>query len=347
MSDIVNRKVEHIRVCLEEPVESGAQGGLGAWRLDYRGLPEIALDDVDLSTTIAGKTLRAPLIIGAMTGGSSEAGAFNRKLAAAAERCGVGFALGSGRVAIERPEQMPSFQMRDIAPTALIFANLGAVQLNYGVTAADAARLCEETGSDALNLHLNPLQEAVQPEGDTNFRDLAPKMKDLAESLDVPVFVKEVGAGIGRHTASLLAEMPIAGVECAGVGGTSWSRVEAMRGNDKRAAEAGIALGAIGIPTADSLRICRQAMPDRTVISSGGLRTAIDMGISLALGADATACALPYLKAVHEGGEEAVVETIETFIHQLRIIHFVCGARTPAELRGRAYRIDAFGLARR
>ncbi len=347
MSDIMERKAEHIQVCLEESVESGVTGGLGSWRLRYRALPEIALDDVDLTTSIAGKTLRAPLIIGAMTGGHSEAGAFNRQLAAAAERCGVGFALGSGRVAIERAEAMASFQVRDVAPTALIFANLGAVQLNYGVSAADVARLVAETGADAINLHLNPLQEAVQPQGDTNFRHLAPQMHALADALDVPVFVKEVGAGIGRHTAELLAAMPIAGVECAGVGGTSWARVEAKRvGSDAQASAAGIALGAIGIPTAESLLVCRETMPDRVVICSGGLRTAIDMGTALALGADAVACALPFLKAVNDGGEEAVVEVIQTYIHQLRILHFVCGATRPSEMRGRVSRVDSSGLAR-
>lgn len=345
MADIVERKAEHIRVCLEDPVESGAQGGLGAWRLAYQALPEIALDDVDLTTTLAGKTLKAPLIIGAMTGGNSEAGSFNRMLATAAERCGVGFALGSGRVALERPESMVSFQIRDVAPTALVFANLGAVQLNYGVSVEDAARLCRETGVDALNLHINALQEAIQPGGDTNFRDLVPKMHALVEALDVPVFVKEVGSGIDGTTAQMLAKMPIAGVETAGVGGTSWARVEALRAKDKQCAEAGIALGAIGVPTAESLILCRQAMGSRAVICSGGLRTAIDMGTALALGADAVACALPFLQAVHNGGIDAVVEAIETYVHQLRILHFVCGARTPSELRGRVHRIDAFGLA--
>jgi len=338
MGDIVRRKDEHLDICREDPVESGSSGGLEAWRLDYLALPEIALEDVDLTMSLAGKTLRAPLIIGAMTGGTEQARDVNRVLAAAAEETGVGFALGSGRVVLERPETAPSFQVRDVAPTALVFANLGAVQFNCGVTGADAARLVEILGADALNLHLNPLQEAIQPEGDTNFRGLAAAMKRALAELTVPVFVKEVGAGIGPGTAALLAEMPIAGIETAGVGGTSWARVEALRHDAEQTRHAGLALGGFGVPTAESILACREALPDRVVIASGGLRTAEQMAKSLALGADAVACALPFLKAA-EGGVDSVIAAIQHFVHTLRILHFVCGARTPGDLRGRARRL--------
>ncbi|MDP6944576.1 MAG: type 2 isopentenyl-diphosphate Delta-isomerase [Myxococcota bacterium] len=338
MADIVRRKNEHLDICREDRVESGIAGGFEAWRLDYLALPEMALADVDLSTQIAGKTLQAPLIIGAMTGGTVDAGKVNRVLAAAAEATGVGFALGSGRVVLERPETAPSFQVRDVAPTALLFANLGAVQFNYGVTGADASRLVEVLEADALNLHLNPLQEAIQPEGDTNFRGLSAAIDAAIADITVPVFVKEVGAGIGPATAARLAEMAIAGVETAGVGGTSWARVEALRHEVERTRQAGLALGGFGVPTAESILACREALPDRVVIASGGLRTAEQMATSLALGADAVACALPFLKAA-EGGVGAVVDAIEQLIHTLRILHFVCGARTPRDLRGRARRV--------
>ena len=192
MDDIKSRKSDHINICLDDPVESGERAGFERWRLDYRALPEIALDDVDLSTTIAGKTLQAPLVIGAMTGGTDEAKEFNLRLASAAERHGVGFALGSGRIAIEKPELAPTFHVREVAPTALVFANLGAVQFNYGVTGEDAARLCRALEADVLNLHLNPLQEAIQPRGDTNFRDLAKRIEQACKSIPFPVFVKEV-----------------------------------------------------------------------------------------------------------------------------------------------------------
>jgi isopentenyl-diphosphate delta-isomerase len=340
--DIVSRKAEHIRVCLEEAVESGESGGFERWRLEYRALPEIALEDVDLRTPLAGKTLEAPLIIGAMTGGTPEAGALNRILATAAQRRGIGFALGSGRVVLERPEAVPSFRVRDVAPDVLVFANLGAVQLNYTLDGADAQRLCEILEADALNLHLNPLQEAIQPGGDTNFRGLTAKIEKALPAIRVPVFVKEVGAGIGPDTARLLAGLPIAGIETAGVGGTSWSRVEAMRTSDPLAQSAGLALGGMGVPTSESVLACRAALgPGRTVIASGGIRKPIEIGKALALGADAAASALPFLKAAAEGGVDGVLTMIDHFVLSLRVICFCAGARTPAELRGRVARAGA------
>lgn len=334
MEDIIGRKSDHLRVCLEEDVESNEPTGFAAWRLDYRALPELNLSDVDIRVSIAGKTLEAPLIIGAMTGGTSEALKLNRLLAAAAQRHGIGFALGSGRVAIETPSSLPSFQVRDVAPDALIFANLGAIQFNVGMTGTDANQLCTALGADALNLHLNPLQEAVQPGGDTAFGGLHARMRTALTEIDVPVFVKEVGAGIGAASAELLASLPIAGVETAGVGGTSWARVEALRAEDSVARFVGLALAGLGVPTSESIGHCRRAFPDRCVIASGGLRTPIQMAKSLALGADAVASALPFLKAAMRG-EETLDQLIRETVEALRVIHFACGARTPAELRGR------------
>ena len=334
MGDIATRKADHIRVCLEDQVESGISTGLEAYRLAYRALPGIALADVSLETQLAGKTLQAPLVIGAMTGGTSEAGQINRLLARCAQARGIGFALGSARIVLERPDALPSFRVRDVAPDVLLFANLGAVQLNYGVSPEAAAKLVDDLGADALNLHLNALQEAIQPGGDTDFTGLAQKIGEVASASPKPVFVKEVGAGIDAETAAELARLPIAGVETAGVGGTSWARVEALRSANLRAHGAGIALGGFGVPTAESVIACRAAFPRRVVIASGGLRTAVQMATALALGADAVACALPFLKAAQEG-EEAVLAVIDHLVHTLRILCFVCGARSPRELRGR------------
>lgn len=339
MGDIVDRKSEHLDICLHETVESGASGGFGPWRLDYLALPEMALADVDLTTTVAGKTLRAPLVIGAMTGGTDEAERVNRILAEAAEARGIGLALGSGRVVLERPETLPSFQVRDVAPDVLLFANLGAIQFNLGVTASDANHLVTSLGADALNLHLNPLQEAIQPGGDTDFGSLHAALAAAIPDIEAPTYVKEVGAGLGTETARLLAMLPIAGVETAGVGGTSWARVEAMRHDDAQAWSAGMALAGFGVPTADSIVACRAAFADRTVIASGGLRTAVQMAKALALGADAVACALPFLRAAQDG-VDAVTTVIDHLVHTLRILHFTCGARTPGDLRGRISRVE-------
>ena len=337
MVDIASRKSEHLDICREDEVESGVRTGLSRWRLAYSALPELALDDVDLTTEIAGKRLRAPLIIGAMTGGTHDARAVNRVLAQAADRRGIGFALGSGRIVIERPETADTFRVRDVAPDVLLFANLGAVQLNCGVSGADAAELVRALDADALNFHLNALQEAIQERGDTDFAGLTGRLAQALPDIPVPVFVKEVGAGIGPESARRLAALPIAGVESAGVGGTSWARVEALRADALRSRDTGLALGGFGVPTADSILACREAFPDRVVIGSGGLRSAVEMATALALGADAVAAALPFLKAA-TGGVDAVTALIDHLVHTLRVIHFVCGARTPSELRGRLVR---------
>ena len=339
MGDITGRKTEHLRICLGEQVESTADGGFDQWQLAYRALPEIALADVDLRTTVAGKELAAPLIIGAMTGGTAEAAHINQTLAQAAESRGVGLALGSGRIALERSSTVTTFDVRSVAPTCLLFANLGAVQLNLGIGSSEANRLVEMLGADALFLHLNPLQEAIQQGGDTDFGGLHARMAEIIPQIDCPVFVKEVGAGIGPETAELLAQLPIEGVGTAGVGGTSWARVEALRATDTFTRSAGMALDGFGVPTVDSLRACRQAMPDKTIVASGGLRSAVDMAKALAFGADAVACALPFLKAAHHG-PSSVMEYIDHIVHTLRIICFVCGASTPGELEGRIRRVD-------
>ncbi len=335
MAGIVDRKNEHISICLEEDVESGRAPGLGRWRLDYRALPELSLDEVDLTTPLLGRALRAPLLIGAMTGGSEEAGRINRVLAEAAQRCAIGLAMGSGRVAIERPEAMASFQVRDLAPDALIFANLGAIQFNYGLEAEDANHLVREMGADAINLHLNPLQEAIQPGGDTDFSGLLERLTGVVAEIEAPVLFKEVGSGIGASTARDLAKLPVAGLETAGVGGTSWARVEALRQPEERAQFAGNALAGLGVPTSESIIACREALgEERIVIASGGIRTVEHMGTALALGANTVACARPFLEAA-QGGVEEVVTLIEHYIHALRVLHFACGARTPMDLRGR------------
>ncbi|MEZ4268159.1 MAG: type 2 isopentenyl-diphosphate Delta-isomerase [Myxococcota bacterium] len=334
LADIASRKSEHLDLCRDAEVESGAETGLGRFRLDYQALPELDLDAVDLRTSVAGKVLSAPLIIGAMTGGTDEARRINRVLAQGAQLRGIGLALGSGRIVLEHPESLASFQVRDLAPDVLLFANLGAVQFNRGVTGQDAARLVALLGADALNLHLNPLQEAIQPDGDTQFGGLTQRIAEALPHIPVPVFAKEVGAGIGPDTAARLASLPLTGVETAGVGGTSWARIEALRQGDPRAYAAGIALAGFGVSTADSVIACRAAFGERTVIASGGLRSAVEMATCMALGADAVAAALPFLKAASEG-LDALLETIDTLTHTLRILCFVTGARTPRDLRGR------------
>ena len=329
------RKDAHLDVVLQREVGSaGVARGLGGYALEFDALPELDLDEVELGVTLLGKKLRAPILVGAMTGGTTRAGDINRKLARAAARVGVGMALGSQRAMIVKPELTRSFQVKDAAPDLpILFGNVGAVQLNYGVGLDEIRGALEAVEADALNLHLNPLQEAVQPEGDTRFSGLGPKIAALADALHVPCLIKEVGSGISERTASKLAALPVAGVEVAGVGGTSWARVESHRAPAGSVqAEVGRRLAGFGVSTARSLLACRSRFGERVVIASGGIRTGLDAAVALALGADAIAFAAPLLEAATEG-EDAIVHALETMIYELRVICFCTGSRDVAALR--------------
>ena len=336
VSELERRKDHHLDIVLQEPVgSSGPAIGLGRYTLEYDALPELDLQDVKLETNLLGRDLRAPIIIGAMTGGTARAGELNRRLARVAERAGVGMALGSQRAMIVNPGLTETFIVRDVAPgLPLLFGNVGAVQLNYGVDADSIRDALEAVSADALNLHLNPLQEAVQPEGDTNFAGLMPKIEELAQALEQPVLLKEVGGGISSTAAAKIANLPIAGVETAGVGGTSWAKVESFRAPGASAqAIVGSRLAGFGVTTAESVRACRAVLdPEQVVVASGGIRTGMDIAVALSLGADAVALAAPLLEAVVES-EAAALTLLETLMYELRVICFCTGVATPSALR--------------
>jgi isopentenyl-diphosphate delta-isomerase len=235
---------------------------------------------------------------------------------------------------IVSPELAPTFEVRQAAPDLpLLFGNVGAVQLNYGVTAEQVKGALDAVGADAVNFHLNALQEAVQPEGDTRFRGLVERLTEVVPRLGVPAFVKEVGAGIGPRAAKKIAALPVAGVEVAGTGGTSWAKVESFRApNGSIQAETGRRLAGFGIPTVRSIRICREAMGDRTVVASGGIRTGMDVAVAIALGADVVALARPLLEAAAQS-EDAAVHALETLVYELRVICFCTGSTDLAALR--------------
>jgi isopentenyl-diphosphate delta-isomerase len=338
----VDRKDSHLSICLEEDIDYSAQGsnGFASYRFDHDALPEIDYAKINLAIELFGKKLSAPLIVGAMTGGTSRAGEINRRLALAAEICQVGFALGSQRKLLknsgsksEDAEILKSYDVRNHAPKIpLLFGNVGAVQLNYGVTARQLRTLIDSTGCDAFNFHLNPLQEAIQPEGDRNFSSLIPKLKDAIPELGVPVLLKEVGAGISATTARKIKSIPFQGIETAGMGGTSWSKIEALRSSDPAGAATGRLFAQWGIPTAESLLHCRSEFPERVVICSGGIRNGIEAAKAIALGADAVALALPFLKAAEKSVDDAVL-AIQQVITELRTVLFITGMGSVAELR--------------
>ncbi|MEW6055830.1 MAG: type 2 isopentenyl-diphosphate Delta-isomerase [Bdellovibrionota bacterium] len=340
MQEDYDRKNSHLAICLNEQVEygSGDANGFGSYRFDHDALPEVDKSKISLSTVLFGKKLAAPLIVGAMTGGTEKAAEINRRLALAAEKCQVGFALGSQRKMLQDSGTKSSYQVRNHAPKLpLLVGNLGAVQLNYGVGLAELKILIDEVGCDAFNFHLNPLQEAIQPEGDTNFSGLIVKMKAVIPQMGVPVILKEVGSGISETTALKMGELPIAGIETAGIGGTSWSKIESLRTQDLVQRSTGELFARWGVPTAESVVTCRQAFPQMTIIASGGMRNGIEVAKAIGLGADAAALALPILKAAERSVDEAV-RAISQVIEELRTAMFVTGSASVADLRKKKLR---------
>lgn len=327
------RKADHVRINLEHDVRAkGIDTGFAAYRLIHRALPGIDLADVNTGSALFGRRLRAPIVISCMTGGTPQAAAINRTLAQTAQEHGFAMGLGSGRALLEHPELLETFDVRRYAPGVPLLANMGAVQLNNGYGVADCRRLVEMLQADALVLHLNPLQEALQPEGDTCFRALLDAVAALCRDLDVPVAVKEVGWGIDAQTARALFDAGVSAVDVAGAGGTSWSEVERHRIAERWRANAAAAFAGWGIPTAQALRAARTANPDGTIIASGGIEGGIDVVKAIALGADAVGIGARFLHAAAQG-EQACGDLAKELREVLRIAMFSLGECTIAGLR--------------
>ena len=325
------RKQDHLRICLDTDVRSGVTNRLERHHLVHHALPEMALDEVSTATTFLGHALRAPLLISAMTGGTAEARDINRRLAAAAQELGIAMGLGSQRAALEDPSLMATYQVRDVAPDVLLFANLGAVQLNYGYGVDHCRRAVEEVGADALVLHLNPLQEALQPGGNTDFRGVLGRIEVVCRGLAVPVIVKEVGWGLSAEVAARLCEAGVAALDVAGAGGTSWSEVERHRGASQDEIAVAEAFVDWGLPTAESLRQVRCACPGLPVVASGGVLDGVEAAVCLALGADLVGMAATLLRPATDS-VDAVVRRLRVVFRQLRVAMFCTGARTVPDL---------------
>ncbi len=330
---IPSRKADHIRINLEEDVAGkGVDSGFDEYRFVHRALPDVNLDEVDASTEVFGRRLAAPLFISCMTGGTDEARRINRNLARVAQDLHLAIGVGSGRALLEHPELADSFDIRPVAPDVLLFANLGAVQLNRGYGVDECRKLVSRLGADGLVLHLNALQEALQPSGDTCFAGLLDKIADLCGRIEVPVVVKEVGWGIAPDIVRALLNAGVSAVDVAGAGGTSWSEVERHRIADPLRKRVAAAFSSWGISTAECLRDARRVAPDATIFASGGIRNGIDVAKAVALGADLVGMASPFLRTAAAGAEQARELALET-IEVLRISMFGIGARTLAELR--------------
>jgi isopentenyl-diphosphate Delta-isomerase len=325
--EIDARKADHIRINLEKDVAfKKLTSGLENYFFMHRALPEIDLATVDTSMTLFGKQLNSPLLISSMTGGTAEAQRINRTLAEAAQAAKIAMGLGSMRAALADENLAATYDVRDLAPDIPLFANLGAVQLNYGYGVEQCRRAVDMFRADALILHFNALQEAVQPEGDGNFADLLPKIEVVCRALPVPVIAKEVGWGFSEEDARRLAAAGVAAIDVAGAGGTSWSQVEMYRAPTARLARVAGAFIDWGIPTAVSIQYCRRAAPNLTIFASGGIKNGIDVAKCIALGASVAGLAGDFLRAADKGGAEGVVELTATITDELRVAMFCAGA---------------------
>ncbi len=334
--EMATRKRRHIDVCLDGDVGyHGLTTGLERYALPYNALTQTNLADIDLRTEFLGARLRAPILIGAMTGGAKLSGTINRNLATAAQRLGIGMMLGSQRVMLDSAlgeQAASSFTVRDMAPDVLLLGNIGLSQFTKDAV-PDIVRALDRVGANALAVHTNPLQEAIQRDGDTDFAGSLDRLHDVAGMLGYPVLLKEVGHGIGGAAIGQLlrssGELPVAAIDVAGAGGTSWSRVEQLvRYGEVRYPD----LADWGIPTAQAIGEVRAALPEIPLVASGGIRTGMDAAKALALGADVVAVARPLLPAAIESAAAATA-WLQRFIDEFRICLHGCGAAEVKALR--------------
>ncbi|MBI5459074.1 type 2 isopentenyl-diphosphate Delta-isomerase [Methanobacterium sp.] len=320
---ISDRKLEHLLLCTHSDVEYHKKTGFKDVELVHKALPEVNQEEIDLSTSLLGKNMDAPLIITAITGGHPSSTKVNQKLAQVAQKLNIGMGLGSQRAAVENPELASTYTVaREEAPDALLIGNIGAPQMEQAREASQMMDL------DALAIHLNPLQEAIQPEGDLDTRGYLENIQKTVEIMNIPVIAKETGAGISGNDARALENAGVKAIDVAGAGGTSWAAVETYRSRDKNMGEL---YWDWGIPTAASTAEVSQSV-QIPVISSGGIRNGLEAVKALALGADAVGMALPVLKASYLGGE-ALLSFFQKFLAEIRVAMFLVGASKLEELQ--------------
>ncbi|NMB60975.1 MAG: type 2 isopentenyl-diphosphate Delta-isomerase [Chloroflexi bacterium] len=329
---IDRRKEDHLRINLEEDVNSAISNGLERYYFEHQALPELDLKQIDTSLKLFGKSQKAPIFISSMIGGTKETLVINEKLASVAQSFGIGMGVGSQRIGLEEERKMAFFDIRKYAPDIILMANIGAVQLNYSISPDDCKAIVESIGADALILHLNPLQEALQSEGDTNFSGLQKKIAEVCHRVPVPVVIKEVGWGISLATAKKLVESGVAVIDVAGAGGTSWSEVEKNRMEDEVYRNIASSFRDWGISTAQSIIDVREACPELPIFASGGLRSGVDVAKCIALGACNCGFAGMFLRAASIS-EARLIDKINEIIIGLRISMFVAGAPNISSLQ--------------
>lgn len=330
MTEIKQRKADHLSLCATDEVAFRGQTTLlECVRLMHQSLPDLALDEIDLGVDLLGKRLRAPIVIAAMTGGHERASEVNRALARIAERRGYAIGLGSQRAMHVVPSTTCTFQVREVAPTALLLGNLGVIQARDMATGV-ITELLDAVGADALCVHMNPAMEVVQPGGDRDFRGGRDTMARLVRELTVPVVAKETGNGISPQTAGALREAGVRHVDTSGAGGTSWVGVETLRA-EGAARDLGEALWDWGVPTAASVRYAVAA--GHQTIATGGISSGLDIARAIALGAAAGGIARRVFQAFVRGGEEEAERFLVGVEDELRTVMLLTGARDVAALR--------------
>ncbi len=325
-SDVEIRKESHIKVCLLEDVESDVPSGFDDVTLVHHAMVDVDRDEIDLSCEFLGKKMSAPLIVEAITGGAKIAEKINKNLARACEEVGVAFGCGSVRAALVDEKLWDTYKVRDVAPTIPVLSNIGLVQLIDEYDIRQIKDACKEIGADGVAIHLNALQEAVQPEGNVNWKGSFERLKYFCQNLGVPVVVKETGAGISRETAIMVSRTGASMIDVGGLGGTSFSMVEHYRDKEGQ----GLLFKNWGVPTACSLVECRQAV-NTGIIASGGVRSGVDAVKAIALGADYAGFALPVLKAATKSHKD-VVSVLSGIIDEMRSCMFLCGAGSVSEI---------------
>lgn len=333
MRETQTRKADHLRICLDEDVQFHKNtNGLERYRFTHCCLPELNRSEIDLTTTFLGKSLGSPLLISSMTGGTQQAKTINYRLAEVAQHYKLAMGVGSQRVAVENPQVADTFAVRSLAPDILLLANLGAVQLNYNYGVDECLRIIDQLEADALILHLNPLQECIQSNGDTNFRGILDKISILCNKVPIPVIAKEVGNGISATMAQKLIDAGVAAIDVAGAGGTSWAKVESERALNLQQRQLGLTFADWGLPTAECIINVREVAPEIPLIASGGLRNGLDVAKAIALGADIAGLAWPFLQAAAES-VEAVDALVQLLMAEITTVLFCTSNATLDQLK--------------
>ncbi|QQS38938.1 type 2 isopentenyl-diphosphate Delta-isomerase [Candidatus Woesebacteria bacterium] len=330
--DVAKRKIDHLKIALSEGAQIG-NSGFDNYRFIHNALPEIDFDKIDTSTSFLGKKVNYPFFISCMTGGVKEGLRINRNLAKAAQKKGIAMGVGSQRVAIEHKELESLFKARSVAPSVPLMANVGIVQLNYGFTHKEYLRCVDMIEADALVIHINPIQEIIQPEGDRNWENLLPKLEKVVKVVKVPVIAKEVGFGLSDGVIRRLYNIGIRIFDTAGWGGTNWSYVEAMRGKADR--NLGTLFSNWGIPTTESINMAKKVKVEKrgkmTILGSGGVRNGIDIAKAISLGSDMVGLATPFAQAALQSTKE-VEDMIDRLGLELKTTMFGLGVNSLSHL---------------